>query len=144
MEGTERIQCHNPNPSYRKGRKGKSGDQGVKNVIGMQSLKSLTMFLVTNYATLQKQSVVARTRDIALNPISNLKDEKWPHGSQSWKTTPKLETIHGSPRVERSLASIEKPTYFKQTHKLKNKKKATSKPTTLNNPTQKKRLKGAT
>jgi hypothetical protein len=83
MESTKRNQCQSPNPSCCKWKKGKSDDQGGKNVIGMQSLKNLTMLLVTNCAMLEKQSVIVRTRDIALSPISNLKDEEWPHGLQS-------------------------------------------------------------
>jgi hypothetical protein len=83
MEGIQKIQYQNSSPSCRKGRKGKNGDQRAKNVIQMQSLKNLTMFLVINYATLQKQNFIARTRDVALNPISISKDEEWPHGSQS-------------------------------------------------------------
>jgi len=35
----------------------------------MQSLKYLTMFLVTGHATLQKQNATIRKRDVLLNPI---------------------------------------------------------------------------
>lgn len=61
------------------GDKGLKGWPRVGDVIKMQSLKNLTMPLMTSYTTLRKQNVTTRTKDVALNPTPTFEGQKKTH-----------------------------------------------------------------
>lgn len=75
------------------------------------------------HATMWKQNIATRTKDVTLNLTPTLMDEERPHGMRIRKLMLQLEMGRGS-KAEEGKASIEKMTYPMATHK----------------PTQKKRL----